>query len=1400
MTQRFLSRLLREENKAFEKFLDANTEVWDAYDKQQQLKRFPGMQGMVGAAVKPSITPEDLGGRQAVERLRRASSPDAELAKMVAQAERERDYPRAARIDGFRREFNMQRGEIEAGLRRDYQSSVSVPFSSEVQKYKDRSQYLEPLQSAQARAGQSQATGSAQVGGDAVSGGAGVATASAEESGNAGNREAEYAKDRLATARSNGDAATVREIETIRNNYETAKANASNLSGDEKRKVLDDAIKTRNAAFYAQRMKGDAQPDTGAQDMPAPGSIRDRVRQRMRQQDSDPWGGGDDTATARQAVDDYQKQQDDLRSARAQERKDDAENERQRKEYEAGTTDSSQKDDVKQEPKKPTKASVEKELEKSGTLKQGETLSDFLSTDGEEKTKSTKQVRQSSSRTSGGKRSVRVGGGSKGTGFKKERIDGRKGQSPFGKRNIKDPTLQTALQNAEAQVTAIRKKIKALIDQFKGEKNPIVKQRLASQIKSLERQLGTAYITMERIKKLSGLTQETSKADFDFMKRLFSDTEKISLEVEKATGQESIVRNLAKGIPNNGFTDFFGKESDFKMSQDAKSKQLLGKLKGLDKEDEEYTDSLIDNFTNETSGESYTSVDVFGKGVQSEPSGEPRNQTTGDYRTPTVFDNGVFRDETPEEKEQRMRDKDIVNSWDIEGLSDKRKRTRERKRRELQAQIDKYTEEFSPLITAFGTINTSGMGIVRRQNYEKMKDVLMGTYLGVTLPLAEEIDNKNLVNKRVKMIPYNQSEVDSLNADFEKLNTGNDARTVSQRFDDALRIVRKSEISESHKLMMKLMVIRNAKDADGKLTKYGKDFIQAMRDVESDVKYKQKEGRKLLNDLIYSSRETMQSTQLVFSDKEKTGGFASLAVDPTAMQPNKLELKMTRGDKEIGDERFVMRHYFMDVSDKSKEEVEKMIQTQKRTGYSYQNQQDEDGNYTHVEIPLPTYDGDNIWSSSQMTQEIQKVNPDYYKEIISQARSFYDSLPDENKSGMNLGDFVYSDDNPSEYNFGFDIMRKMGLMPGFTIQQPKRQNVVKPKKGSSADVKQRLRKRALAMKVQPDVGVKEAMDWAEQSFWGKTLLESAGVAERLQKSSAYLYESNGLDENNLATGTFNRIQEEIDWMLTKEGFNRVVDFKRKVDNLPNDEKLAFRLIEKEYVETNPYYFQQEKWMQCWTAVMNGESGNIVSPLTMKLNEQSVDTDSFNFHLALIKECKEQLNTDNTTTSYQSPLEYVEERVATFENRIADGFLSDGINTHPHYEVYRQEHIYHFREYERDALKQKPVGIQYRQEVERILDEKVGCGIKKKSKTPKQVYQEMVNHAKLLIHKRGYMNESYGYTAVGPEIAEMTAEKLVEMKASKRYIDIVVSMMREWVEENTNKFSGKTLDLSAHKRR
>lgn len=112
--------LLRE-SREFQDYLDATEKSLLDQSRIQQQRRVPGVAGQGTTPTPPlAIQMDDLGGPQGIARLRKSPRPEAELKRLISQAEKEKDYDRAARLNDFASEFQMQKSEIGAGLRQDY--------------------------------------------------------------------------------------------------------------------------------------------------------------------------------------------------------------------------------------------------------------------------------------------------------------------------------------------------------------------------------------------------------------------------------------------------------------------------------------------------------------------------------------------------------------------------------------------------------------------------------------------------------------------------------------------------------------------------------------------------------------------------------------------------------------------------------------------------------------------------------------------------------------------------------------------------------------------------------------------------------------------------------------------------------------------------------------------------------------------------------------------------------------------------------------------------------------------------------------------------------------------------------------------------------------------------------
>ena len=115
-----LLELLRE-SREFQDYLDATEKSLLDQSRIQQQRRVPGVAGQGTTPTPPlAIQMDDLGGPQGIARLRKSPRPEAELKRLISQAEKEKDYDKAARLNDFASEFQKQKSEIGAGLRQNY--------------------------------------------------------------------------------------------------------------------------------------------------------------------------------------------------------------------------------------------------------------------------------------------------------------------------------------------------------------------------------------------------------------------------------------------------------------------------------------------------------------------------------------------------------------------------------------------------------------------------------------------------------------------------------------------------------------------------------------------------------------------------------------------------------------------------------------------------------------------------------------------------------------------------------------------------------------------------------------------------------------------------------------------------------------------------------------------------------------------------------------------------------------------------------------------------------------------------------------------------------------------------------------------------------------------------------
>ncbi len=143
-----LLELLRE-SREFPDYLDATDKSRLDQSRIQQQIRVPGVAGQGSTPTPPlAIQMDDLGGPQGIARLRKSPRPEAELKRLISQAEMEKDYDKAARLNDFASDFQMHKSEIGAGLRQNYNdlNTINNNLRAAPNGPTGQQDYLPPLQ------------------------------------------------------------------------------------------------------------------------------------------------------------------------------------------------------------------------------------------------------------------------------------------------------------------------------------------------------------------------------------------------------------------------------------------------------------------------------------------------------------------------------------------------------------------------------------------------------------------------------------------------------------------------------------------------------------------------------------------------------------------------------------------------------------------------------------------------------------------------------------------------------------------------------------------------------------------------------------------------------------------------------------------------------------------------------------------------------------------------------------------------------------------------------------------------------------------------------------------------------------------------------------------------------
>ncbi|MDC0315355.1 hypothetical protein OAL32_00320 [Synechococcus sp. AH-551-G15] len=221
-------------------------------------------------APKPAILPDDFGGRGNLARLRASSTPEADLKALAATAMRSGEYEKADRINNFIKEFDFQRSEIEKGLRRDYEDTVSTlqssaPAGTRLQSDNPRKRpTLVPLQSLEAQADASQSSQSQKSDEKSDS----ESSSGSSTSSYAGDKEYKApikdAKYRIKTA-DNPNSVTAKAMQAQLDRLDQIKADDSLSPEDKKTEQEKVKDKLQDLLNQQEREEGNTPTGTGSQ-------------------------------------------------------------------------------------------------------------------------------------------------------------------------------------------------------------------------------------------------------------------------------------------------------------------------------------------------------------------------------------------------------------------------------------------------------------------------------------------------------------------------------------------------------------------------------------------------------------------------------------------------------------------------------------------------------------------------------------------------------------------------------------------------------------------------------------------------------------------------------------------------------------------------------------------------------------------------------------------------------------------------------------------------------------------------------------------------------------------------------------------------------------------------------
>ena len=158
-------------------------------------------------------------------------------------------------------------------------------------------------------------------------------------------------------------------------------------------------------------------------------------------------------------------------------------------------------------------------------------------------------------------------------------------------KKVSDSAMAASLKMAQKRISNIRKAMKDLLKQIRKEKNKDIKARLRDRLGGLDRDLGLAYVTLERVKDVAVSTGKMERTTREELDQAFREIAAASAEASAETGKKSEVLIASDYIKEK--TGDSELEQMFK-SQNEMTRERLGGTKGSEKPSQEYKERESD--------------------------------------------------------------------------------------------------------------------------------------------------------------------------------------------------------------------------------------------------------------------------------------------------------------------------------------------------------------------------------------------------------------------------------------------------------------------------------------------------------------------------------------------------------------------------------------------------------------------------------------------------------------------------------------------------------------------------------------------------------------------------------------------------------------------------------------